>query len=65
MAALLAREDLGGNHLWIPGARVADSPQQIRFPEAGRPELIEEGAAFFGSGDSCEPVLIGGSYFAG
>lgn len=62
---LPARTHFCGKHPWIAGARIARRSKQYRFAEASRPKLIKEGAAFFGSGDSSEPIVIGDADFGG
>jgi hypothetical protein len=62
--SLLTCVDLGGKHVWISGARVAHCFQHYRLSESGRSEFLQEGAAFLGPRNSCEPVLFARTNFS-
>ncbi len=62
---LPARTYFRRKHVWIAGARIARRSKQHRFAESKRAELIKEGAAFFGSGESGEPIVVGRADFRG
>jgi hypothetical protein len=60
---LSARKYFRRKHPWIAGARVARRSKQHYFAEANCPKLLKKGAAFFGSGDSGEPIVVRGADF--
>ena len=62
---LASRRDLGGEDFEIPSTGVAHRSQDPRFAKPDPSELLEEGAAFLGSGDSGEPVRQTGPFVFG
>ena len=50
------RENLGGQDVWILRTCVSGGAEQSDVAEACRAELIEEGNAVLGAGDSGEPI---------
>jgi hypothetical protein len=60
---LLSRAHLRGEYRRMPGARIALRCEHYHLAEPGSPELVKEGATFFCSRDSCEPVIFGGADF--
>jgi hypothetical protein len=59
---LAAGVDLCRQDLEIFGSSVAQRAQQLYFGKASGPKFIKEGATFFGSGNSGEPVCLARLY---
>ena len=47
----------------IFSASIAQRAQVSGFPKTGGPELVQEGAALLGSGNSGKPVVFAGLFF--